>query len=99
MRAELSAEPSVATTVALADHLSFAVGRTEQGTTIEFPLRAEVEHLYPHELEVARRIVAYVGARVDAALDPDEAIAVTMHLVNAASARGDLSWTYQLAGE
>lgn len=96
VRADLGSEPTVATVVALADHLSFAVRRAEQGTIIDFPLRAEVEHLYPAELEAARRVVAFVDSRVEAEIDPDEAIAVAMHLVNAASARGDLSWTYQL---
>ena len=96
VRAELGGEPPVATLVALADHLSFAVRRAKEGVTADFPLRAEVENLYPEQLTIARRIVAYVDARVEVDIDPDEAVAVTLHLVNAASARGDLSWTYRL---
>ncbi|WP_341358064.1 CAT RNA binding domain-containing protein [Georgenia sp. M64] len=38
---------SSTTVVGLADHISFALERLRQGIEIEYPLRAEVAHLYP----------------------------------------------------
>ncbi|MFM9273361.1 PRD domain-containing protein [Pseudarthrobacter sp. NKDBFgelt] len=86
------------TVVALADHLSFAIKRLRQGLNIEYPLRAEVAHLYPDELHMAQQIVDFVNARLEEALPRDEAVAVALHLVNAGFASGDLSYTYQMTG-
>ncbi len=86
------------TVVALADHLSFAIKRLRQGLNIEYPLRAEVAHLYPDELRMAQQIVDFVNARLEEALPRDEAVAVALHLVNAGFASSDLSYTYQMTG-
>ncbi|OAE00430.1 PRD domain-containing protein [Arthrobacter sp. OY3WO11] len=86
------------TVVALADHLSFAIKRLRQGLNIEYPLRAEVAHLYPDELRMAQQIVDFVNGRLEEALPRDEAVAVALHLVNAGFASGDLSYTYQMTG-
>jgi beta-glucoside operon transcriptional antiterminator len=86
------------TVVALADHLSFAIKRLRQGLNIEYPLRAEVAHLYPDELRIAQQIVDFVNARIEDPLPRDEAVAVALHLVNAGFASGDLSYTYQMTG-
>jgi beta-glucoside operon transcriptional antiterminator len=86
------------TVVALADHLSFAIKRLRQGLNIEYPLRAEVAHLYPDELRIAQQIVDFVNGRLEESLPRDEAVAVALHLVNAGFASGDLSYTYQMTG-
>jgi beta-glucoside operon transcriptional antiterminator len=86
------------TVVALADHLSFAIKRLRQGLNIEYPLRAEVAHLYPDELRMAQQIVDFANARLEESLPRDEAVAVALHLVNAGFASGDLSYTYQMTG-
>jgi beta-glucoside operon transcriptional antiterminator len=86
------------TVVALADHLSFAIKRLRQGLNIEYPLRAEVAHLYPDELRMAQQIVDFVNGRLEESLPRDEAVAVALHLVNAGFASGDLSYTYQMTG-
>ena len=44
--------------IALADHLNFATHRAARGLTVEYPLRAEVSHLYPHEHRQARDLLA-----------------------------------------
>jgi beta-glucoside operon transcriptional antiterminator len=86
------------TVVALADHLSFAIKRLRQGLNIEYPLRAEVAHLYPDELRMAQQIVDFVNGRLEEPLPRDESVAVALHLVNAGFASGDLSYTYQMTG-
>ena len=44
----------------LADHLSFALRRIREGITIDYPLRWEVNTLYPREYEFARTALALV---------------------------------------
>lgn len=97
-RTEMTAPLSSTTIVALADHLSFALKRLRQGIDIEYPLRAEVAHLYPDELRVAQRIVDFVNGRTEEQLPDAEAVPIALHLVNAGFSSGDLSYTYQMTG-
>lgn len=97
-RAELAIPTSAALSIALADHLSFAIKRLADGIEFEYPLRAEVSHLYPAELRAAQLILNHVNASLPAPLDDGEAVSIALHLVNAAFAVGDLSFTYQMTG-
>lgn len=97
-RGGMSGPLNSTTVVALADHLSFAIKRLRQGLVIEYPLRAEVAHLYPDELRMAQQIVDFVNSRLEEPLPRDESVAVALHLVNAGFASGDLSYTYQMTG-
>lgn len=95
---EVASRFDSATTVALADHLSFAVKRARHGIAMDYPLRAEITHLYAEEMGWAVRILAYVNARLETPLPDDEAAPVALHLVNAAFNTGDLSATYRMTG-
>ena len=95
---ESGLEPSSSTVLALADHLSFAIKRMRQGIGMEYPLRAEVAHLYPRELGWGTRIVAVVNERLEVPLPADEAVPIALHLVNAAFMTGNLAATYQMTG-
>ncbi|MFF1255083.1 PRD domain-containing protein [Pseudarthrobacter sp. NPDC058329] len=97
-RAELSAPLSSVAVVGLADHLSFAIKRIRQHIKIEYPLRAEVAHLYPDELRVAQRVLDFVNDHIEESLPNEEAVPIALHLVNAGFASGDLSYTYQMTG-
>lgn len=98
VREELGFEPGSATIVALADHLSFAFERRRRGLEVEYPLRAEVSHLYPAELRTAARIIDFVEQRSGVQLPGGEAVPVAMHLVTAGFSGGDLSATYRMTG-
>ncbi|MFE7630983.1 PRD domain-containing protein [Kocuria sp. NPDC057446] len=97
-RADMAAPLSSTTVVGLADHLSFAIKRLRQGIDIEYPLRAEVSHLYPDELRIAQRILDHVNTCLEHPLPEAEAVPIALHLVNAGFATGDLSFTYQMTG-
>lgn len=97
-RRDLTTPLHSTTVVALADHLSFAIKRVRQGIRIEYPLHAEIAHLYPDELAVAERVVAFVNDRIEQPLPADEAVPIALHLVNAGFATGDLAYTYQMTG-
>jgi len=81
---------------ALADHISFAVQRVEQGLTLEYPLLAEVKHLYVAEYGQGVALLAALNARLPRPLPDGEAVALALHLVNAGFASGDLSSTYTM---
>jgi beta-glucoside operon transcriptional antiterminator len=97
-RRDMSSPLSSTTVVALADHLSFAIKRMRQGIDFEYPLRAEVSHLYPTELQIAQHLLEFINTRIEQALPEAEAVPIALHLVNAGFATGDLSLTYQMTG-
>ena len=97
-RGQMSTPLSSTTVVGLADHLSFAIKRLRQGIDIEYPLRAEVAHLYPDELRTAQRVLDHVNTGLEQPLPEAEAVPIALHLVNAGFATGDLSFTYQMTG-
>lgn len=97
-RRDLATPLHSTTVVALADHLSFAIKRVRQGVQIEYPLHAEIAHLYPDELAVAERVVGYVNGQIEPPLPAEEAVPIALHLVNAGFASGDLAYTYQMTG-
>ena len=84
--------------IALADHLNFAMHRASRGFVVEYPLRAEVTHLYPTELARARALLAAVNAGLETPLPEAEEVALALHLVNAGMAGGDLTFTYRMTG-
>lgn len=80
----------------LADHLTFALRRAAEGVAeIEYPLRWEVQYLYPAEMAVARDALDLVYADRGIRLPEIEAVPVALHLVNA-QFDADISATAQM---
>ncbi|MCA0294842.1 MAG: PRD domain-containing protein [Actinobacteria bacterium] len=75
----------------VADHLQFALYRHREGSVVEYPLRWEVAQLYPDELAVGRAAVELAGPMLGIPLDPNEAVALALHVVNAQFAGPGLS--------
>ena len=98
VRRTMHVSTSSSTVVALADHLSFAIKRALKGMQLEYPLHAEIAHLYPAELAVAERVVAYINDQLTVPIPVEEAVPIALHLVNAGFSTGDLSFTYQMTG-
>jgi beta-glucoside operon transcriptional antiterminator len=84
--------------IALADHVSFALRRLAIGMQLDYPLQAEVQHLYAEEYEQAKALLAAINVRAERELPADEAVGLALHLVNAGFATGDLSYTYKMTG-
>lgn len=80
----------------LADHLSYALERARNGQTIEFPLSIEVSQLYPREYGFGRYAVDLVQQKMGLNLQPEEATAFAMHLVNTQFETDDLNKTYRM---
>lgn len=92
------AEESPTLVVALADHVSGTLRRLGEGTSVEYPLEAEVRALYSEEYDQARRLVDELNHSLKGALPVAEAVAFALHLVNAGFSTGDLSYTYTMTG-
>lgn len=91
------ARASASATIALADHVSFAISRVREGIAMTYPLRSEIEHLYPEELAAADRFVVLASSAIsDIDLPAQEAVPLALHLVNAAFTSGDLSETMRM---
>lgn len=88
--------------MALADHIGFAITRAANGQRVDYPLLAEVSQLYSEEYAQAQAILSHINRALNdrriAPLPRTEAIAITLHLVNAGFATGDLSFTYTMTG-
>ncbi|WP_028709643.1 PRD domain-containing protein [Propionicicella superfundia] len=84
--------------IALADHVSFALRRAALGKDLEYPLLAEVQHLYTEEYAQAGALLTAINLHSDIPLPDSEAVGLALHLVNAGFASGDLSYTYKMTG-
>ncbi|MEI5527370.1 PRD domain-containing protein [Streptomyces brasiliscabiei] len=82
--------------IPLADHLSFALRRAQDGLEIVYPLRGEVLHLYPSEVAVSRRAIDLVADRLGIRLPDIEAIPLALHFVNAQFEAPDLAKVVRL---
>ncbi|MDN6460291.1 MAG: PRD domain-containing protein [Corynebacterium flavescens] len=96
-RAELpdALQKKLTLVVALADHVHGAVKRS---TTVTYPLEAEVRYLYSEDLALAKRLLREINSALRTPLPESEAVALTLHLVNAGFSVGDLSGTYRMTG-
>jgi beta-glucoside operon transcriptional antiterminator len=82
--------------IALADHISFALHRTREGASIEYPLRWEVSYLYPAEVAFSREALRIIERRRGIALPPLEAIPIALHFVNAQFGSPEMSTTVRM---
>ena len=87
-----------ATVSALADHVGFALRRINLGMQINYPMLAEVKHLYAEEYAQAEALVSAINVHSGVQLPQDEAVGLALHLVNVGFATGDLSYTYKMTG-
>lgn len=69
--------------VTLADHLHFALQRSENSEVLANPLEWEVRHFYTREYSIGRQALGMVIARTGALLPDSEACSIALHIVNA----------------
>ncbi|TLG75406.1 BglG family transcription antiterminator LicT [Culicoidibacter larvae] len=69
--------------VTLSDHINFALKRFEDGIALRNPLHWEIKQLYLHEVEVGRKALDLIEAKIGIRLPDEEAVFIAMHFVNA----------------
>ena len=67
----------------LADHISFAIQRSEQGIRFSNPLMAPIREFYPEEYRLGMECLAAIRQRCHADLSDDEGGFIALHIVNA----------------
>ena len=67
----------------LADHISFAVTRHQQGMAFQNILLTEVRRFYPKEFEIGMYALRLMKDRLGVDMPEDEAASIAMHILNA----------------
>ena len=80
----LNTDVPSSTLIAVVDHINQAMERVRQGLAMDYPLRAEVAHLHPEELQLAEAMVEEINAAQEVQLPGGEAVALALHLFTAA---------------
>ena len=80
----------------LADHVHMALARARTGAVIEYPLKWEIENLYPAETEMGTAALEIIERRLGVRLDETEALPLALHFVNAQIGSGDIAATMQM---
>lgn len=83
--------------IPLADHLSFALKRAEQGSVeIEYPLQWEVQYLYPAEVAVGRELLRLIETERGVRLAEAETVPLALHFVTAQFGATDVAAAAQM---
>ena len=69
--------------ITLADHISFAIRRKEQGIEFKNPLAGSILCYYPTEYQLGQQCLEQIRQTCGVALNPDEASFIALHIVNA----------------
>lgn len=69
--------------ITLADHISFAIQRSEQGIRFSNPLMAPIREFYPEEYRLGMECLAAIRQHCHADLSDDEGGFIALHIVNA----------------
>lgn len=70
-------------TIAVIDHVSYVVERLDKGVRIPTTSMPELRVLHPQEFSAAEHMAASISAGLDRELPAEEAVFLTMHLLNA----------------
>ena len=70
-------------TIAVIDHVQYVLERLDQGLRIPTTTMPELRVLYPQEYEAAQRMAGSISTALERELPPEEAVFLTMHILNA----------------
>lgn len=80
---ELPYETSSNLVLTLADHIAFAIERSDRGIYVQMPSIYEMEMNYPAEVQAGRKMVAALRQKLKIRLPKGEIQGIAMHLINA----------------
>lgn len=67
----------------LADHISFAIKRKQEGIYFKSSFLHEIQHLYDQELEVGQKGIELIEETLGISLSKEEAGSIALHFINA----------------
>ena len=83
IQSEISQPLNESLLITLADHISFAIQRLEQGIEFNNPLSDAILCYYPTEYRLGQHCLRTVEQEYHLTLNPDEASFIALHIVNA----------------
>lgn len=69
--------------IGVLDHIQYVLERLDEGLRIPTTSMPELRVLHPHEFEAAKQMAASISTSLDRELPPEEAVFLTMHVLNA----------------
>lgn len=82
--------------ITLADHLNYAIQRTQESVEYTENLRWEVKKLYPKEYQAALKTIETINNQLNVTLPKSEETFITYHFVNAQNDEGKLENTVKM---
>ena len=83
IKSQISTPLNESLLITLADHISFAIKRKENGIEFTNPLEGAIMSYYPTEYHLGRHCLQVIREETQVNLNPSEAAFITMHIVNA----------------
>ena len=83
IKSQVSQKLSESLLITLADHISFAILRKNQGIEFSNPLKGSIMCYYPAEYQLGRHCLRIIREKLDVELHEDEAAFIALHIVNA----------------
>nr|WP_325213126.1 PRD domain-containing protein [uncultured Oscillibacter sp.] len=83
VKTQITAPLNESLLITLADHISFAIKRKENGVEFTNPLEGAVMSYYPAEYRLGRHCLRVIREELQADLNPSEASFIALHIVNA----------------
>lgn len=83
IKSQIAAPLNESLLITLADHISFAVRRKEEGIVFTNPLEGAIMSYYPTEYHLGQHCLQAIREETHVDLDPSEAAFIALHIVNA----------------
>lgn len=83
IKGQISAPLNESLLITLADHISFAIKRKEDGIEFTNPLQGAIMSYYPTEYHLGQHCLKVIRQETHTDLDPSEAAFIALHIVNA----------------
>ena len=83
IKTQISSPLNESLLITLADHISFAIKRKEEGIEFTNPLQGAIMSYYPTEYHLGQHCLRIIREETQADLNPSEAAFIALHIVNA----------------
>lgn len=83
VKTQISAPLNESLLITLADHISFAIKRKENGIEFTNPLQGDIMSYYPTEYHLGQHCLRVIREETHVDLNPSEAAFIALHIVNA----------------
>ena len=82
IKGQISAPLNESLLITLADHISFAIKRKEEGVEFTNPLQGAIMSYYPTEYHLGQHCLQVIQENMRVELNPSEAAFIALHIVN-----------------